>query len=264
MGVRPWGQNGGVFPGLSVGSYTVMIKDEYDCIGIYDNNPVIISNIAGPQVTSVDITPDINSQSTGSININATATSDIFYSIYNGNNPQLNNSLFTELSAGLYTCVVEDAFGCDTTFTAYVPLNNTDTLMAISGFGNSCEGETVVIPLKLFNFKDVYSFDVTLDYNEEFVMCDGYLNLNPLIENGFSATVTTNTGKIQLLWQGTQPTTISDNETMCELVFRGLGEGLSPVNWESEPGQSNFYDIDLNPIDASYFPGEIEVLAIRK
>jgi gliding motility-associated-like protein len=113
----------------------------------------------------------------------------------------------------------------------------------------------------MFNFKDVYSFDVSLDYNEYIVECDGYLNLNPVLEDGFTATVTINTGEIQILWQGTQPTTISDNEIMCELVFRGLGEGFSPINWESEPGESAFYDINLNPIDASYFKGEIEVFS---
>jgi gliding motility-associated-like protein len=238
-----------------------MIKDEYNCVGIYNNNPVIIQSIGGPEVTSVDITPDINSQSVGSININAVTTSDFYYSIYNGSNPQLNNGLFTDLSAGLYYCVVEDAFGCDTTFTVYVPLNNTDTLLAINGFGNSCEGETVVIPIKLFNFTDVYSFDITLNYDVDIVNCDGYINLNPLLESGFSGIITTSTGKVQLLWQGSQPQTIEDNTIMCELVFRGLGEGLSPINWESEPGESAFYDIDLNPIDASYFKGEIEVFS---
>ena len=263
-GDSAWVLNNGEFSGLPAGSYIIMIEDNNGCRGIYNNNPVIISNTAGPHVTSVEITPDINNQSTGSININTSSQGDISYSIYNGNNPQINNGLFTDLSAGLYTCVVEDDFGCDTTFTAYVPLNSTDTLLAISGFGNSCEGETVVIPIKLFNFKDVYSFDVTLNYDINIVSCDGYLNLDTILEQGFSATVTTNIGEIQLLWQGTEPTTISDNETMCELVFRGLGEGISPINWESQPGQSNFYDINLNPIDASYFKGEVEVFSNPK
>ncbi len=263
-GDSAWVQNGGVFTGLQPGSYIIMIKDQFNCIGIYDNNPVIIQNIGGPEVTSVDITPDINNQSTGGINITTTAPGDISYSITGGSNPQLNNGLFTNLSAGLYNCVVEDAFGCDTIFTAYVPINNTDTLLAINGFGNSCEGETVVIPIKLFNFKDVYSFDVTLNYDVNIVSCDGYLNINPILENGFSAIVTTNTGEIQLLWQGLQPQTIRDNTTMCELVFRGLGEGISPVNWESEPGESAFYDINHNPIDASYFKGEVQVYSNPK
>jgi len=263
-GDSAWVQNNGVFTGLAAGSYIVLIKDQYNCIGIYDNNPIIIHNIGGPEVTSVDITPDINGQSIGSININAVGQGDISYSVNAGSNPQLNNGLFTGLSAGLYNCVVKDTFGCDTTFTAYVPLNNTDTLLALSGFGNSCEGETVVIPIKLFNFKDVYSFDVTLNYDVNIVSCDGYINLNPIIETGFSATVTTNTGEIQLLWQGSEPKTIDDNTTMCELVFSGLGEGLSPVNWESEPGESAFYDINLNPIDASYFKGEVEVFSNPK
>ncbi len=258
-GDSAWVQNSGVFTGVTSGDYLVAIKDNLGCIEFYNGNPVVINNIGGPQVSSVSITPDVNNLSTGSIGIAAAGTGDISYSIYSGSNPQINNGLFTNLSAGLYNCYVSDTFGCDTSFTAYVPQNATDTLLAISGFGNSCEGEAAVIPLQLVNFNDVYSFNVNLNYDVNIVICDGYQKLNPLLEDGFTAYVSTSTGEVHLQWQGTSPLTIADDATMCELIFRGLGEGISPVNWESGPAQSAFYDINHDPINASYFKGEIEV-----
>ncbi len=257
-------QNQGLFSGISAGNYHITIKDAYGCVGVYDQNPVVIDNISGPQVTSVDIIPEDNNLANGSINIHAFGGSgDLTYSIDNGIPVvQLNDGLFNNLSAGNYLCSVTDAFGCDTTFTVYVPLVITQTLEAIAGFGSSCVEDAVLVPLELVNFTAVKSFVVTLHYNPNIVMCDGYVELNPQLELGdFQATVQQAIGEIKLNWQGQVPVTLANQAQMLRLKYDGLGEGISPINWEAAPGESHFYDENLQEISAAYTTGEIQVFS---
>ena len=257
-------QNSGMFTGLPAGNYNIKIKDDNGCIGEYDQNPVLIENIPGPQITGVDIVPEDNNLANGSINIHAFGGSgDLTYSIGNGIPNQLNNGLFENLSAGTYQCSVTDAFGCDTTFTVVVPRNLTQTLEAIAGFGSSCVGDAAVVPLELTHFTGVKSFVVTLHYDPNVVFCDGYLDLNPQLELGdFQATVQQATGEIKLTWQGQVAVTLPDQAEMLKLKFDGLGEGLSPVDWEAAPGESHFYDENHQEISAAYTTGEVQVYSL--
>ncbi len=257
-------QNQGLFSGISAGTYHITIKDANGCVGVYDQNPVVIDNISGPQVPSVDIIPEDNNLGNGSINIHAIGGSgDLTYSIDNGSPVvQLNDGLFNNLTAGNYLCSVTDAFGCDTTFTVYVPLVITQTLEAIAGFGSSCVEDAVLVPLELVNFTGVKSFVVTLHYEPNIVMCDGYVELNPQLELGdFQATVQQAIGEIKLNWQGQVPVTLANQAQMLRLKYDGLGEGISPINWEAAPGESHFYDENLQEISAAYTTGEIQVFS---
>ena len=257
-------QNSGMFTGLPPGTYNIKVKDANGCIGEYDQNPVLIENIPGPQITGVDIVPEDNNLANGSINIHAFGGSgDLTYSIGNGIPNQLNNGLFENLSAGTYQCSVTDAFGCDTTFTVVVPRNLTQTLEAIAGFGSSCVGDAAVVPLELTHFTGVKSFVVTLHYDPNVVFCAGYLDLNPQLELGdFQATVQQATGEIKLTWQGQVAVTLPDQAEMLKLKFDGLGEGLSPVDWEAAPGESHFYDENHQEISAAYTTGEVQVYSL--
>ena len=256
-------QNNGLFTGLLPGSYNIMVKDTNGCIGIYANNPVIIQNISGVEITTEMVTPENNFSSDGSIFLEATVSSgDINYSIYNGSNPQTNNGLFEGLSAGTYTCKVWDDFGCDTVFDVIVPRNTTAILEAISGFGNSCVGNKAVSPLELTHFNDVYSFEVKITYDTNVVSCDGYINLNPELEEGFQASIINSLGEVHLIWQGTSPISLPDQSIMTKLVFNGLIDGVSPVHWEAGPGESVFYDQSMDTINALCYVGEVQIYSL--
>ena len=257
-------QNSGVFTGLPADTYNIKVKDANGCIGEYDQNPVLIENIQGPQITGVDIVPEDNNLANGSINIHAFGGSgDLTYSIGNGIPNQLNNGLFENLSAGNYQCSVTDAFGCDTTFTVVVPQNLTQTLEAIAGFGSSCVGDAAVVSLELTHFTGVKSFVVTLHYDPNIVFCAGYMDLNPQLELGdFQASVQQATGEIKLTWQGQVAITLPDQAEMLKLKFDGLDEGLSPVNWEAAPGESHFYDENNQEISAAYTKGDVQVYSL--
>ena len=250
--------NGGIFTNISQGFYEVVVKDTNDCVGNYINNPVVIQNISGVEITTENVTPENDFSSDGSIFLEATvASGDINYSIYNGSNPQINNGLFEGLSAGNYNCKVWDSFGCDTTFEVIVPRNTTTILEAISGFGNSCVDDTAVSSLNLEQFNGVFSFETKIYYDINVVNCVGYIDLLPELEAGFNANIST-PGEVMLTWQGTSPLTLPDT-VMTKLVFGGLGEGVSLIYWEAGPGESVFFNQSMDTINAVCHVGEVHI-----
>ncbi|MBV2246678.1 MAG: gliding motility-associated C-terminal domain-containing protein, partial [Lentimicrobium sp.] len=113
------------FTGLSQGSYTVVVRDEDGCETTYANNPVIINNTGGPEITEVVATDETCGNADGSITITATGNGALQYSIYGGTTWSTSNS-FTGLSQGSYTVVVRDEDGCETTYANNpVIINNT-------------------------------------------------------------------------------------------------------------------------------------------
>jgi gliding motility-associated-like protein len=88
------------------------------------------------------------------------------------------------------------------------------------------------------------------------------VELNPQLELGdFQATVQQAIGEIKLNWQGQVPVTLANQAQMLRLKYDGLGEGISPINWEAAPGESHFYDENLQEISAAYTTGEIQVFS---
>ncbi len=133
--------NQGIFTGLSPGSYVVRVKDSLDCQDVFINNPIIIENLPGPQVSNVVVTPSIVGQNTGGIEIIATGSGDtLYYSNNNGASYQENNGTFSSLAAGYYTCVVMDEYGCDTTFIIEVTEEISIRLEAVAGYDEVCPG----------------------------------------------------------------------------------------------------------------------------
>jgi gliding motility-associated-like protein len=253
-------QNDGVFTDLSAGTYNVMIIDENNCEGIYQNNPVVIQNIPGPEVTSVIVLPEEDYGQNGQIDMQAIVSwGNAFYSIDNGLNFQQGNGLFINLSAGTYICVVQDTFGCDTTFQIIVGHIVTTPLEAIAGNGTTCIGNAVVSPLQLNYFNEVKSFQVKLTYDFDLVRCDGYINLNPEFEQGFSASIIPDIGEIFLFWEGESPLSLPEYAAMTELVFSALLDGNSAVNWQSGPGESEFLDQYGQQLNVEYHTGNLRI-----
>jgi gliding motility-associated-like protein len=235
-----------------------VVKDTNDCVGNYINNPVVIQNISGVEITTELVTPENDFSSDGSIFLEAIVSSgDINYSIYNGSNPQTNNGLFEGLSAGNYNCKVWDNFGCDTTFEVIVPRNTTTILEAISGFGSSCVNDSAVSSLNLEQFNGVFSFEAKIYYDINVVNCVGYIDLLPELQAGFNANITT-PGEVLLTWQGISPLSLPDT-VMTKLVFGGLGEGVSLIYWEAGPGESVFFNQSIDTINAVCHVGEVHI-----
>ena len=248
-----WVDDDNFFEGLSESDYFVRVKDQSGCETVYENNPVIIMNIDGPQVNNVNVVPETDNLSDGQINISATiAQGLLYYSVDGGITFQNDNGLFNGLIAGTYYCMVKDDFGCDTTFVVEIERIISIIIEAIADDGYTCIGNATASPLLLNNFNDVYSFHVVLKYDQNLLQCDGYIQVNPELEAGFQATVIPDIGEVNISWQGASPLSLPDNTLMTKLVFSAISEGLSPINWVAEQGESQFFNQNMELINAYY------------
>jgi gliding motility-associated-like protein len=102
-------QAGNAFTGLTAGTYNVVVEDANGCSS---TGTVTLTDPAAVTFTTVDVDPDCNGSSTGSITFTASGgTTPYQYSTDNGVTFQAGNG-FTGLPAGTYNVIVEDANGC--------------------------------------------------------------------------------------------------------------------------------------------------------
>jgi len=255
-------QSDSIFTDLPAGTYFVKVGDQGDCVTVFENNPVIIENIEGPEINSVNTTPETDYSADGQIDISATVSEgDIFYSIDNGSNFQTNNGLFSGLSAGTYSCIVKDDFGCDTTFTIVLDRIFSQVIDAIAGDGYTCIGNATASQLRLNNFVEVDSFYVKLIYDNTLIKCDGYMQVHPDLEAGFQASIIPALGEVHISWKGETPVSLPEKSKMTELVFSGLDEGVSQIDWVAEPGEGQFFNENGETINVAYELGAIRIYA---
>ena len=253
-------QTDNVFTNLPAGNYFVKVGDQGDCETVFENNPVVIENIPGPEISNVTTTPENDYLADGSIFLEAIVGSgDAFYSIDNGSSFQTNDGLFENLSAGTYFCMVKDDFGCDTTFTVVIDRILSQVVDAIAGDGYTCIGNATASQLLLNNFTEIDSFHVQLTYNQNVIQCDGYIQVHSDLEDGFSASIMPTIGEVHITWKGETPTTLPENAKMVELVFSAIGEGVSQIDWKAEPGEGQFFNANGEEIAVNYELGSIRI-----
>ena len=104
----------GIFGELSSGEYFIKIKDENECLYIYNNNPVLIIEPEALEISSIETTNlQCHSIYEGSINITASGGSGILnYSIDNGISWQ-SASLFENLPSSDYHIKIKDEHDCE-------------------------------------------------------------------------------------------------------------------------------------------------------
>ena len=256
-GVSGSWQPDSLFINLPSGDYFIKVKDPSGCETVYGNNPVVIENIEGPNIITENVSHENDYLADGSIYLEAIVDiGSIQYSIDSGYNFQTNNGLFENLSAGTYYCIVKDEFGCDTTFTLVIDRIISQIIDAIAGDGSTCIGNATASPLILNNFTDVSRFHVMLTYEQDLITCDGYMQVNPVLED--SLIVTTNTsGEVHINWEGQSPISLPNNSLMTELVFSAIDNGLSQVDWVADQGESQFFNKNGEQINTDYELGYI-------
>jgi gliding motility-associated-like protein len=248
------------FADLPAGTYFIKVGDQVGCETVYAGNPVVIQNLPGPEITAVTTTPEYDYLADGSIDIEALIGSgNLYYSVDNGSSFQTNNGLFENLSAETYTCVVEDDFGCDTSFTVTIDRILSQVIDAIAGDGYTCIGDATASQLLLNNFTEVDSFHVQLTYDPAVIQCDGYIQIHSDLENGLQASIIPALGEVHITWKGQTPTTLPPNANMLELVFSGLEEGVSQVDWIAEPGEGQFFNVYGEEISVNYELGTVRI-----
>jgi len=254
-----WQTGDWVFNNLPADNYEILAKDISGCVGVYSNS-VIINDIPGPVVSSVNVIDEIDILANGQIDISATVSSgSAYYSIDNGISFQTDNGLFQNLSAGTYPCIVKDDFACDTTFEVVVGKIYSQIIDAIAGDGNTCLGDAVVVPVKFDNFYDVKKFNLKLTYDISILNCDAYINAHPDFEQDLQVSIIPTTDEIIIAWEGDNPMSLEDNAILLELVFTPNQEGTSDIDWAASAGESSFYNENMEEINADYHLGTLEI-----
>jgi hypothetical protein len=130
-GGTTWLQNNGGFTSLTAGTYNLMIRDASGCTGAYIDNPVVIDNLPGPEITiPIIITPETGSDANGTISLVANGD-NLNYSL--DGDPTQNNGHFVGLSAGDFTITITDLFGCTTDTLVHVDQITGSYLLAMAG-----------------------------------------------------------------------------------------------------------------------------------
>lgn len=228
---------------------------------MFDFNPVKIDNLAAPEILDVTTEFETEDQGDGKIIIVAQGTGDtLIYSV--DGVEQINNGTFTDLHAGIYTCVVRDLHGCDTTFEVRVEKLVLIKLEALVDDGSACLGNIAVIPLLVGNFIDVGAFDVHLQYDNAKVECQNYLNPDPFLGDSLEIFLYPETGELNLRWTGEQALYLPDGSTLVELSFVSKETGHSQVEWDMSPGRSVFFDSRSNTLKSDLLPGLLRIYSI--
>lgn len=246
-------------PAIGQGQY--LITYTYNDINSCSNSCTFTITVTKhPDVIQTFVGNETNSQQDGSIGILATGgTPDIFYSIDNGSTWQSNNGLFQNLSAGIYQCIVKDNYDCDTSFILVVVNDQIKDLEAVTGPDDHCLGNAAVIWINVDKFIGVATFQLKLSYNKDNLTCEGYQHLQSVLANNFSGWIDQLNGVITLNWSSSQPVTLLGVTTVCELVFNTKQAGQGQLDWYTGVTESYFWDINGNPIDATFASGDIMI-----
>jgi gliding motility-associated-like protein len=249
-----------VFTGLVDSGYVVRVTDGLGCFGFYIDNPVLLEDIPGPQVTQVNVTDETDFLGNGAIEIVATgSTPVIFYSIDSGATYQLNNGTFNNLGSGIYNLQIWDENGCDTTFTVEIQNVILTYLHAVTGEEGICEASTALIPVNVDNFNNVAEFHLKLGYNADNLECEGFANVNVQLLDSLSGWVDQAAGDIHLAWSGELPLTFSQPEKIADLVFTTKNPGQGELAWYTGETESYFTSSGGNPIPAEFSTGQVTV-----
>jgi gliding motility-associated-like protein len=253
-------QTDSIFSNLFASDYAVQVRDENGCSGFYIDNPVLLEDIPGPQVTQVNVTDETDFLGNGILEIIANgSTPIIYYSMDGGATYQLNNGTFNNLGSGIYNLQVLDENGCDTSFTVEIQNVILTYLHAVTGEEGICEASTALIPVNVDNFNNVAEFHLKLGYNADNLECEGYTNVNIQLLDSLTGWVDAIAGDIHLAWSGELPLTFSQPEKITDLVFTTKNPGQGELAWYTGETASYFTNASGNPIPAQFSTGEVTV-----
>ncbi len=235
-------ENGSYYFDPTIGTDTFEITYTYSDSNHCEGTCLFTVTVSpNPVVTAVIATDETFGLGNGSIEIIASGiTEHLFYSISGGGFWQTDNGLFEGLAAGVYSCVVMDENGCDTTFTVTLDNVMLIELEALTGPGNQCLGFAAVVPIEVNHFISVASFQLKLKYNVDQLLCEGYIDVHPQLADHLTGWIDQPNGEITLEWEGDQALTFNQLEIVASLVFTPKQPGQAQLEWYTGETESFF------------------------
>ena len=154
-----WSTNN-AFTGLGQGSYSALVADS-DTSCVSNAQVVTLNSPSAPIISAVNVSnPAVCGMQNGSIEIIASGSSPLEYSINNGVNWQ-NNNVFNNLGGGLYTVLVRYQNGtCPTQYNSTVELTVPNTLSILTPIDNIANCADNSIPLSITLNENITSYAV--------------------------------------------------------------------------------------------------------
>jgi gliding motility-associated-like protein len=125
--------NGNPVPGgltlanLAAGTYTVEVKDAYDCLNVYDT--IVVPDDPGPEIQVISVIDEKCSAANGSVMTNISGGLPPYAIAWN-TTPAINTATLLNIPAGVYHIIVTDAAGCLASDTITV-LNHKEPLLSV-------------------------------------------------------------------------------------------------------------------------------------
>ncbi len=117
-----------------------------------------------------------------------------------------------------------------------------------------CVGDTVIVPIKVWNFDSIASMSLVINYLPASLTCIGWQNWYPTLGNVF---INNLNGQWRLAYWSLKNISIPDSSTMIELKFIYNG-GCSALQWDTlTPGQCEYSDLNINTLPDIFHSGAV-------
>ncbi len=225
----PW-QGSNIFDSLWPGTYTLLVHDDAGCEVTYDQ-PIVIGDIPGVQITAVDVMHTTNSLPNGQIHIYANSVAmPIVYSIDSINWQA--SPIFNNLAAGTYTAWAKDANGCIDSWEFTVGNIVMGIIELVSDRVTECVGEIKPLEITVYEFDSISSFRIQLTYDPLVLKFIGFGDIhNNLVANLVTYTEIT-PGVLEISYTDPALASIPDGELMLELMMQGIAPGETQLKWQ--------------------------------
>jgi len=162
-------------------------------------------------------------------------------------------------STTTFILTVTDANGCQNSDEVTIEVRLVTMLQAIAGPGEHCVGNSITIPMDVYNFNSVATFQLKLEYNDDFLECTGYTNVHPLVADNLEGWIDHVNSEITFQWHSDIPLTFTQLTTIVDLVFLLKQAGLGTLDWYTGDTESYFADPEGELIPAEFLSGEIMI-----
>jgi gliding motility-associated-like protein len=160
-----------------------------------------------------------------------------------------------------FTLTVTDANGCVNSDEVTIQVQDTPPtyLQAITGPGIHCVGNSVTVPLEVNHFACVAVFQLKLKYNDDYLLCEGYTNIHPLLADHLTAYINQAASEIMFHWESETPLTFDQLEIVAELVFTTKQAGQGNLDWYTGETESFFTNGSGSSIPAVFQSGSVNI-----
>ena len=239
-------------------SSTIYIVEVYDGYNLVSGNVAVTVNLLPVVTCPDDFKLLVNNAPVTLIGGNPAGGT------YSG--PGVTDGVFDPSVAGIgdweITYNYQDSItGCENYCTFNIEVRNIilNHLDAITGADNHCMGNAAIVPLQVDKFTSVAVFQLKLSYNVDNLLCEGYRNVLPQLEDKISGFIDQAAGEITLNWQSDIPVTFNQIETVLELVFTPKQPFIGQLEWYTGETESYFSDNTGLPILADFFTEQITI-----